>query len=54
MELFKKKGAFQMMNETLLILASFLICWPLAVYLFWRWDIGGYRSEREAKQSKKK
>ncbi len=30
-----------------LIIASFALFWPLGAYLFWRFDIGGYRSERE-------
>jgi|GEM_PF-1859653 hypothetical protein len=35
-----------------LILASFPICWSLAAGLFWKYDIGGYRSEREERQKK--
>jgi hypothetical protein len=22
-----------------------VICWSLAAWLFWKWDLGGYRSE---------
>lgn len=32
-----------------LLIVSFPLCWGIAGYLFWRWDIGGYRSERERK-----
>jgi len=35
-----------------LIVFSFVVCWPIAGYLFWKWDIGGYRSERENKAKK--
>lgn len=27
-----------------------LVCWSIAVYMFWKWDLGGYRSEYEEKQ----
>jgi len=30
-----------------LLIASFPLCWGIAGYLFWRFDIGGYRSENE-------
>ena len=29
-----------------LIVISMIVCWPIAGYLFWKWDLGGYRSER--------
>lgn len=35
-----------------LLIASFPICWTIAGYLFWKWDIGGYRSERENREPK--
>ena len=22
-----------------------IVCWSLAAWLFWKWDLGGYRSE---------
>ena len=22
-----------------------IVCWSLAAWLFWKWDIGGYRSD---------
>ncbi len=40
------------MNFDVLILIVFLVCWPLAGWLFWKWDIGGYRSERENRKAK--
>lgn len=40
-------------TEALLIALPFLVCWPLAAYLFWKWDIGGCRSERENRKAKR-
>lgn len=40
-------------NEALLIILPFLVCWPLAARLFWKWDIGGCRSERENQKAKR-
>jgi hypothetical protein len=37
-----------------ILVGSFLVCWPLAAYLFWKWDIGAYRSEYERKKKGKK
>lgn len=37
-----------------LIILSFVVCWPIAGYLFWHWDLGGYRSEYEIKKEKDK
>jgi hypothetical protein len=28
------------------LIIGFPICWGIAGYLFWRWDIGGYRKEQ--------
>jgi hypothetical protein len=36
-----------------LIGLSFVVCWPIGAWLFWKWDIGGYRSERERKQAER-
>jgi hypothetical protein len=38
------------MNELIIVAIPFIVCWPVAVYLFWRWDIGGYRSEYESRK----
>ena len=29
------------------------ISWSVASYLFWRWDLGGYRSDWEERKKKK-
>ena len=39
--------------DSIIITLSFLVCWPLGAYLFWRWDIGGYRSEYENREAQK-
>lgn len=31
------------------LVACFPFCWFMAGYYFWKYDIGGYRSEREGK-----
>ncbi len=41
-------------NEALLIILPFLVFWPLAAYLFWKWDIGGYRSESKNRKASPK
>jgi len=28
------------------------VCWSLAAWLFWKWDIGGYRSEFQMRSKK--
>ena len=28
------------------------VCWSLAAWLFWEWDIGGYRSEFHMRSKK--
>ena len=43
-----------MNTETLLIIGSFVVCWPIAAYMFWKWDIGGYRSEYQIKKEKER
>lgn len=30
-----------------------LVCWSLAAWLFWKWDIGGYRSEFQMRSKKR-
>ena len=29
-----------------------LICWSIGAWLFWKWDIGAYRSEWEERHKK--
>jgi len=29
-------------------------CWSLAAWLFWKWDIGGYRSEFQNRKKKQR
>jgi hypothetical protein len=31
-----------------------LICWLIAAYLFWRWDIGGFRTDAERRMAERK
>ncbi len=40
------------MPEGIIILASALICWTLAAWMFWKYDIGAYRSDYEKRQKK--
>jgi hypothetical protein len=40
--------------ETILLLSVTAICWSLAAWLFWKWDMGGYRSEFEFRKKKKR
>jgi hypothetical protein len=37
-------------NPSWLLIVSFPIAWTIAGQLFWSWDIGGYRSERERRK----
>ncbi len=30
-----------------------LVCWSLAAWFFWKWDIGGYRSEFQMRLKKR-
>jgi hypothetical protein len=36
-------------NVLWLLVLSFPVSWTIGGYLFWRWDIGGYRSESARK-----
>lgn len=29
-----------------LLIASFPLCWGISGYLFWRWDIGAFRTKK--------
>lgn len=29
-----------------------IVCWSLAAWLFWKWDIGGYRFEARKKKKR--
>jgi len=29
-----------------------IVCWSLAAWLFWKWDIGGYRSDFQNRSKK--
>jgi hypothetical protein len=29
-----------------------IVCWSLAAWLFWKWDIGGYRSDFQNRSRK--
>jgi hypothetical protein len=40
--------------EQNLFLVITIICWSLAAWLFWKWDIGCYRSEFERHLKKEK
>jgi hypothetical protein len=40
--------------EKILFLFITIICWSLAAWLFWKWDIGCYRSEFEQRLKKEK
>ncbi len=40
--------------EQILFLSITIICWSLAAWLFWKWDIGRYRSEFEQRLKKGK
>jgi hypothetical protein len=42
------KGGMQMLD---LVLVT-IVCWSLAAWLFWKWDIGGYRSEFQMRSKK--
>lgn len=33
-----------------LLILSFPVCWTIGGHLFWSWDIGGYRSDRERRK----
>jgi hypothetical protein len=41
-------------SETTLLLSVTGIYWSLAAWLFWKWDIGGYRSEFQDRAKKKR
>jgi hypothetical protein len=43
-----QKGGMQMLD---LVLVT-IVCWSLAAWLFWRWDIGGYRSDFQMRSKK--
>lgn len=30
-------------NISWLLVVSFPVCWTIAGYLFWKWDVGGFR-----------
>ena len=40
--------------EQALFLLITIICWGTAAWLFWKWDIGCYRSEFEQRLKKEK
>jgi hypothetical protein len=40
--------------EQILFIFITTICWSLAVWLFWKWNIGCYRSEFEQRLKKEK
>lgn len=40
--------------ETALLLSVTGICWSLAAWLFWNWDIGGYRTDFQLRKKKKR
>jgi uncharacterized membrane protein YccF (DUF307 family) len=31
-----------------------LACWSIAAYMFWRWDIGGFRADAERRTAERK
>jgi hypothetical protein len=44
----KMEGGIQMLDLVLVTIA----CWSLAAWLFWKWDIGGYRSDFQNRSKK--
>jgi hypothetical protein len=43
-----QNGGMQMLY---LVLVT-IVCWSLAAWLFWKWDVGGYRSDFQNRSKK--
>jgi hypothetical protein len=35
------------------LVLGFPVCWTVAGYLFWKWDVGGFHSERNKRRTMK-
>jgi membrane-bound acyltransferase YfiQ involved in biofilm formation len=36
--------------DRIILILSAVVCWPLAGWMFWKWDLGGYRSDYERRK----